>query len=65
MELPCCFLNIGGISNLTYWDRETLIGFDTGPGNALMDDFMFHKLNKNVNNDNIIINNIYDKQQSF
>ena len=25
------FLNIGGVSNLTYWDGETLISFDTGP----------------------------------
>jgi anhydro-N-acetylmuramic acid kinase len=46
IELPCCFLNIGGISNLTYWDGEILIGFDTGPGNALMDDFMSSKLIK-------------------
>ena len=20
LELPCCILNIGGVSNLTYWD---------------------------------------------
>ena len=37
LELPSCILNIGGVSNLTYWDGENLIGFDTGPGNALMD----------------------------
>ena len=35
-----CFLNIGGILNLTYWDGKTLIGFDLGPGNCLMDDFI-------------------------
>ena len=40
------FLNIGGISNLTYWDGEKLIGFDTGPGNALMDDYMSSMLKK-------------------
>jgi len=57
MELPCCFLNIGGVSNLTYWDGELLIGFDTGPGNALMDDFMFHKLNKNYDKDGILASN--------
>jgi anhydro-N-acetylmuramic acid kinase len=54
IELPCCFLNIGGISNLTYWDGETLIGFDTGPGNALMDDFMSSKLNNNYDKDGIL-----------
>ena len=46
IELPCCFLNIGGVSNLTFWDGNTLIGFDTGPGNALMDDFMSKKFGK-------------------
>ncbi len=38
-RLPTCFLNIGGISNITYWDGKDLIGFDTGPGNNLMDDY--------------------------
>ena len=51
IELPCCFLNIGGISNLTFWDRKSLIGFDTGPGNALMDDYMSNKFNKNYDKD--------------
>ena len=39
MSLPTCILNIGGVANLTYWDGDHLIGFDTGPGNALMDDY--------------------------
>ncbi len=38
-------VNIGGISNATLWpnlsnDNDNLSGFDTGPGNALMDDAM-------------------------
>lgn len=40
LELPSCILNIGGVANLTYWDGEKLIGFDTGPGNALMDNYI-------------------------
>ncbi len=40
LKLPSCILNIGGLSNLTYWDGNKLIGFDTGPGNALMDNYM-------------------------
>ena len=47
LELPCCVLNIGGISNLTYWDGNELIGFDTGPGNALMDDYMLNIFKQN------------------
>jgi len=37
---PAGVLNIGGISNLTLWQDQgpdTLLGFDCGPGNALMD----------------------------
>ncbi len=37
IDLPCSFINIGGVSNITYWDGHTLIGFDLGPGNGLMD----------------------------
>jgi anhydro-N-acetylmuramic acid kinase len=40
LKLPSCILNIGGVSNLTYWDGNKLMGFDTGPGNALMDKYM-------------------------
>jgi len=40
LRLPSCILNIGGVANLTYWDNNKLIGFDTGPGNALMDNYM-------------------------
>ncbi|MDA9882283.1 anhydro-N-acetylmuramic acid kinase [Alphaproteobacteria bacterium] len=54
IELPCCFLNLGGVSNLTYWDGELLIGFDTGPGNALMDDFMASTLNESYDKDGIL-----------
>jgi anhydro-N-acetylmuramic acid kinase len=32
-----CILNIGGIANLTILAADTIAGFDTGPGNTLMD----------------------------
>jgi len=37
---PLCFLNIGGVSNLTYIDGEDLLAFDIGPGNAFLDDWV-------------------------
>jgi anhydro-N-acetylmuramic acid kinase len=43
-----CFLNLGGVGNITYVNSEAdfpdqnhaLVAFDTGPANALMDDFV-------------------------
>ena len=45
LDLPACFVNIGGVSNISYWDGEKLIGFDTGPGNCLMDRYSKQYLN--------------------
>ena len=46
-EGPIVVVNIGGVSNITYIDgHDTLIACDTGPGNALLDDFMFRNLHQ-------------------
>ena len=37
---PTAVLNIGGVSNITYCYADNIIAFDTGPGSALIDDFM-------------------------
>ena len=39
---PVAVLNVGGVSNVTYLGQteNDLIAFDTGPGNALLDDWM-------------------------
>jgi anhydro-N-acetylmuramic acid kinase len=38
---PVAFLNVGGVANLTFIGRDgALLAFDTGPGNALLDDWV-------------------------
>jgi anhydro-N-acetylmuramic acid kinase len=38
---PVGVLNLGGVANVTFIDgKADLIAFDTGPGNALIDDFV-------------------------
>ncbi len=40
-QRPIAIVNIGGVANVTVIDREgRLSAFDTGPGNALVDDWM-------------------------
>ena len=38
LKLPSCIINIGGVSNISYWDGEILMGFITGP-DGLMDTY--------------------------
>jgi anhydro-N-acetylmuramic acid kinase len=45
-------VNIGGVANVTWIGRDgTLIAFDTGPGNALIDDWMLRHAGKAVDAD--------------
>lgn len=51
---PVCFLNLGGVGNLTYVDPSfdspedpgALLAFDTGPANAPINDYMQAQLGK-------------------
>lgn len=53
-ERPVAFLNIGGVGNVTWVDPRAgapdaagaLVAFDTGPGNALIDDFVSARLGR-------------------
>lgn len=43
-ERPAAVLNLGGVANITWiGPDERLIAFDTGPGNALLDDWMLKR----------------------
>jgi anhydro-N-acetylmuramic acid kinase len=41
LERPLAVLNVGGVANVSFIGRaeDSLLAFDTGPGNALMDDW--------------------------
>ena len=50
-EPPVAVLNIGGVANVTFIDGDQLIACDTGPGNALLDDFLRVRTGKPLDTD--------------
>ncbi|MHB2167679.1 anhydro-N-acetylmuramic acid kinase [Alsobacter sp. R-9] len=48
---PVMVLNLGGVGNVTYIDRDTVIAFDTGPASALLDDFMLKRRGERYDRD--------------
>lgn len=40
LPMPIAVLNIGGVGNVTWINGDEILAFDTGPGNALLDDFI-------------------------
>jgi anhydro-N-acetylmuramic acid kinase len=45
---PLVVVNIGGVAQVTYINGETILAFDTGPGNAPIDDWMQRHTGKPV-----------------
>lgn len=49
---PLAILNIGGVANLTFIGRDgELVAFDTGPGNALLDDWVLQRTGRPFDTD--------------
>ena len=42
INMRSAIVNIGGVSNITMFYKDNLIGFDLGPGNALIDDLVYY-----------------------
>lgn len=40
LEGPLAVLNLGGVGNVTFIDGDNVLAFDTGPANALLDDWV-------------------------
>jgi anhydro-N-acetylmuramic acid kinase len=52
---PVAVLNLGGVGNLTYIDGDNdPLAFDTGPGNALIDDEMRLRFGRDYDEDGVI-----------
>lgn len=51
-ERPVAVLNLGGVGNVTWIGADdSLIAFDTGPGNALIDDWTYKNTGKPMDRD--------------
>ncbi len=51
LPTPLVLSNIGGVAQVTYISGDTVIAFDTGPGNAPIDDWMHRHSGKPVDED--------------
>ncbi len=51
LVLPVAILNIGGVSNVTWLGKDSILAFDTGPGNALIDDRVLKETGEKFDHD--------------
>lgn len=53
---PFAVLNVGGVANVTFIgrDEERFLGFDTGPGNAQIDDLMRERAGRDFDDDGAV-----------
>lgn len=52
LPTPIAIVNLGGVGNVTYiGSDDQMMAFDTGPGNALIDDWVRHKTHNQLHYD--------------
>lgn len=52
LDLPVAVVNVGGVANVTWIGADdTLLAFDTGPGNALLDDWVYRHTGEALDRD--------------
>ena len=51
---PVVVVNIGGVAKVTYINGDTVLAFDTGPGNAPIDDWMHRHTGRPVDEDGAV-----------
>jgi anhydro-N-acetylmuramic acid kinase len=55
LELPVAILNLGGVGNVTYISGDDdMVAFDTGPGNALIDDWVKRHMDRDYDDNGMI-----------
>ena len=57
LAAPIALVNIGGVAQVTYISGDTVIAFDTGPGNAPIDDWMHRHSGRPVDEDGAFARN--------
>ena len=52
---PLGILNLGGVANITWMnDQGEIVAFDTGPGNAMIDDFLYRRRRKRMDEGGVL-----------
>jgi anhydro-N-acetylmuramic acid kinase len=58
LPLPAVIINLGGVANVSFIGKDgTLLAFDTGPGNAMIDDWVYKHSRKRRDENGILAAN--------
>ena len=54
ISAPVVIVNIGGVANVTYVEGATILAFDSGPGNAAIDDWAHRHTGKPIDENGVL-----------